>query len=478
MSTAPALGTPEYTNYLVDQGKTLGLDLEQYRVPVATAPTRADQVVAAPDFNLPSVKSSFGDISNASAAIKGMDTGSSELQKVLADYQATSLKREEIRSKEQNKLTSWLSKNTSSPMEARAAAQAETGIKPGEYFADQKAKIAEIAALTDEYNGVKQAMEEQIAQSRDKLGTNNFINNQIQQIERNAAPKLNRLSANINAKVAVAQALQGNFREAQSYVNQAVQDATADTKYKFDLFNTFYQANQDSFNRIDSVYKNSFSAALEIARDEHDTNVKNKSTIGELMLKYNVNGAGITFDDDISEAYRKASQVATPDGIDQNQLTDNERALLNQFNSEPIVKDYNTILGEKQIIDKIVTAGLGGPGDLALVYTFMKGLDPTSVVRESEYETASKSGNIFAGVYTRFNGYLKPEGGFLPPNVATAFQSIVGSKLLVKTNQYNNVVSQYQSIAGRQGLNPDNVIIQYSNADTSGGATGDNEYGW
>lgn len=149
-------------------------------------------------------------------------------------------------------------------------------------------------------------------------------------------------------------------------------------------------------------------------------------------------------------------------GTGSNTSTDNERALMTQFRGEQIVKDYNDILGQKGTIDAYIQNGVGGPADLALVFSFMKGLDPTSVVRESEYETAAKSGNIFQGVFAKFNGYFKAKGGFLPANVRQEFQNLVNQKLAVKQKQYDNVKSQYESIANRQQLNPQNVVIDYA----------------
>lgn len=154
-----------------------------------------------------------------------------------------------------------------------------------------------------------------------------------------------------------------------------------------------------------------------------------------------------------------------------NIATDNERALFSQFNSEPIVKDYNTILSKKLSVDSILDSKIGGPGDLAVVYEFMKGLDPTSVVRETEYDSAAKSGNIFAGAFAKFNGYLKPDGGFLPDSVKKDFQSIVNSKLKVQTQLYDNTKKQYEDLASRQGLNPQNVVIDYSAANKPSDST-------
>lgn len=157
--------------------------------------------------------------------------------------------------------------------------------------------------------------------------------------------------------------------------------------------------------------------------------------------------------------WKAENKKASTGGININ--TDNERALLSQFRSEKNVVLYNEVLNKKLSVDRILESGVGGPGDLAVVYEFMKALDPNSVVRETEYATAAKSGNIFAGVFARFNGYLKEEGGFLPENVKKAFQSIVNSKLSVAEQMYNNVYQEYRDIAKRQGLNPDNVTINY-----------------
>lgn len=154
-----------------------------------------------------------------------------------------------------------------------------------------------------------------------------------------------------------------------------------------------------------------------------------------------------------------------------NITSDNERALLSQFNSSPIVKDYNAIVAQKLTTDNIIKNGVGGPADLALIYTFMKGLDPNSVVRETEYATAAKSGNIFSGALAKFNGYFKETGGFLPKNVQSEFKNLVNQKLLSQQQQYDNFATNYRNIAVRQGLNPDNVVVNYGGALTSGEPT-------
>lgn len=155
-----------------------------------------------------------------------------------------------------------------------------------------------------------------------------------------------------------------------------------------------------------------------------------------------------------------------------NQSIDNERALMGQFRSEPIVKNYNEVLNKKLSVDAIIANGASGPSDLALVFEFMKALDPTSVVRESEYAAAAQSGNIFAGAWTRFNkGYFSPEGGILPEQVKQDFSKTVNSKLEIAQGMYDNLAKQYTEIASRQQLDPRNVVIGYSGSAPQQGDT-------
>lgn len=148
-----------------------------------------------------------------------------------------------------------------------------------------------------------------------------------------------------------------------------------------------------------------------------------------------------------------------------NTMLDNERALMSSFKSEPIVKNYNEVANKAETVSAIINGGMGGPGDLAVVFEFMKALDPTSVVREAEYEAASKSGNIFAGTWTRFNkGYFDPQGGILPEQVKQDFVKAINVKMAVAQKQYDNLANEYSSVATRQGLDPRNVVIGYGNA--------------
>ena len=121
------------------------------------------------------------------------------------------------------------------------------------------------------------------------------------------------------------------------------------------------------------------------------------------------------------------------------QVTTQVDKLANSFDTSPIVKQYNEVANKTATISAIVGSGInGGVDDLALVFEFMKSLDPTSVVRESEYDTASKAGNPFKRIAAKMGGYIS-RGQILPQEVRDDFARLSNVKLNVVTDQYENL---------------------------------------
>jgi hypothetical protein len=175
-----------------------------------------------------------------------------------------------------------------------------------------------------------------------------------------------------------------------------------------------------------------------IQRDKETESTKRDTSLTE------INGHRVLVDNQTGEIIKDL-------GISKNETGDSGLSasvlakvstIAQSHDTNQLVKDYNVIQNKAGSMERILQSGVGGPGDLALVFEFMKALDPNSVVRETEYTTAAKSGNIFSGVFARFNGYLKEEGGFLPPNVQKAFVDIMKTKLDVATQQYENYHSE------------------------------------
>lgn len=226
-----------------------------------------------------------------------------------------------------------------------------------------------------------------------------------------------------------------------------------------DIMKELAQNNAPLKIREDVSNATSIAEAYEKAGDWLETGT---GIVGE-YLKYKrdaikANNPYISFNEFQNvDANRKAkATAATSTGLDNATLTKVE-SIAKGFDSHKIVQNYNEVQNKFGSIQGIIDLGVGGPGDLALVYDFMKALDPASVVRETEYAVAAKSGNIFSSWAAKFNGYLKEEGGFLPENVKQSFKKIMKVKLDTVGGQYNNLKNEYarriNKITGRKDGN-------------------------
>lgn len=98
-----------------------------------------------------------------------------------------------------------------------------------------------------------------------------------------------------------------------------------------------------------------------------------------------------------------------------------------------------------------------GAGDIALVTSFMKMLDPTSVVRETEFATARDSGGLFAklqGLATRIE-----DGKFLTEEQRADFKRLSSQYLKAAEDQVAPARSSYEKLIDNYGLNPENIFV-------------------
>lgn len=141
-----------------------------------------------------------------------------------------------------------------------------------------------------------------------------------------------------------------------------------------------------------------------------------------------------------------------------------QQALANQyrdeFNGRPSVKNYSEMVDTYNDFSSVVNSESSGAGDMALVYGFMKALDPGSVVKETEFETAANAGNIFQGGWAKFNGKFG-KGEKLPEDVRQQFMSLVNKKLETKAKAFETDFTRYSDMAKRANLNLDDVVFDY-----------------
>lgn len=115
--------------------------------------------------------------------------------------------------------------------------------------------------------------------------------------------------------------------------------------------------------------------------------------------------------------------------------------------------------GVQEAADAVAHGRSQGAADIAIISSYMKLLDPTSVVREGEYATAQNSGSVPEAVRAQYNHLLN--GGTLTPEMRNGFLSSARSQYATTEQQYQQLARRYGDIAARQGLDPRDIVPEY-----------------
>jgi hypothetical protein len=132
---------------------------------------------------------------------------------------------------------------------------------------------------------------------------------------------------------------------------------------------------------------------------------------------------------------------------------------ITDFNSEKTVQNLS-IAGS--FLNQMNSLGVGTPqykpsDDIALIFSFMKTLDPGSTVREGEFATAANAGGIPDRIVATYNKALK--GEFLADDeqrnnfINTAKKSYFGL-----ITEAKSVADRYRSMAKDRGI-PENLVV-------------------
>jgi hypothetical protein len=134
--------------------------------------------------------------------------------------------------------------------------------------------------------------------------------------------------------------------------------------------------------------------------------------------------------------------------------------LREEFLARPEIKDFQTI---SSAMGKIATSAKMGtpPGDMSLIYGYMKLLDPTSTVREGEYANAAQTTGIPGQIVLAYNKALK--GDKLNDQQRTEFVTSAKSLYADTEKRYGEIHSQYfhpdTGVVARAGLDPNKYSI-------------------
>lgn len=98
-------------------------------------------------------------------------------------------------------------------------------------------------------------------------------------------------------------------------------------------------------------------------------------------------------------------------------------------------------------------------GDMALVFNYMKMLDPGSTVREGEYATAQNATGVPGQVLNAYNRALKGES--LNPDQRKDFSGQAGKLYKAQLQVQQQIDSQYSTLAKKSGIDPKDVLLNF-----------------
>lgn len=107
-------------------------------------------------------------------------------------------------------------------------------------------------------------------------------------------------------------------------------------------------------------------------------------------------------------------------------------------------------------------------GDLALIFNFMKMLDPASVVREGEFATAQDAAGVPDRVIAKYNALLKGER--LTEATRTDFVKRADALYQSQLESQKKLEKEFRRIAKRRNIDPEDIIVDLKSEEmTSGG---------
>ncbi len=131
-----------------------------------------------------------------------------------------------------------------------------------------------------------------------------------------------------------------------------------------------------------------------------------------------------------------------------------EQKLRKEFLNLPVVKDFSAV---KDAFGKVeaATKDPSAAGDLALIFNFMKMLDPGSVVREGEFATAQNAAGVPQQVQNLYNRALTGER--LAESQRADFVNQAKAVYASQEGNYNETVDTYRDLSEQYKLSPDRV---------------------
>lgn len=204
--------------------------------------------------------------------------------------------------------------------------------------------------------------------------------------------------------------------------------------------------------------------AVRVLRKKKDVDFNIAQLLPPNATKEDINTVSIAFKfggekQGLRELLKVRKDIAGRPGILQSrrrQLAQAERGLRADY-----LKEAGSFIKIRDQFDRVQLASQDptGASDLSMIFAFMKMLDPTSVVRESEFRAAASIGSI----PQRIEGFRKrlTTGEFLSVGQRANFLAEAIKLFGRSKSRKETIDNRFSKIAIGQGIDPENVIQSF-----------------
>ena len=195
---------------------------------------------------------------------------------------------------------------------------------------------------------------------------------------------------------------------------------------------------------------------------------RHQAKLGELgaLLDQELAKSRLAFEKDLGEQVnttvsRKLANIrkdADGNVIGPDRATKEEIKLSESYRKHPTVQAFDKISAQ---FNKIKSAEDSAAGDLSLIFSYMKILDPGSVVREGEFATAQNAAGVGDKVRNLFNKALTGER--LTEGQRKSFIRQAHGLMKAQSAESERIRSQFTEEAKRLGFDPKRVVPSAAN---------------
>lgn len=155
----------------------------------------------------------------------------------------------------------------------------------------------------------------------------------------------------------------------------------------------------------------------------------------------------------INKLNAEAQQLANAGGF----KDQGEKAKFTSNLRKEVAKRSDAFIKIRDSYGRVKATSPNAAGDLALIFNYMKMLDPNSVVRESEYATVGNAQGVPARIRNLYNQLIA--GAQIDQTTRDDIFALAGKLYEGQQTLQQRVTDQFFSIAERVGLDPANILL-------------------